>query len=139
MGKANFVEASDGRLATRLAMMLPHSLQDALDHPVRREILRALTRDGRSHSLSAIRVEFRDLPVGQLNYHLQVLRRSGAMEESHALQVRGVLRATGEWDKRRREEAVAKASPLLTMFRVPRPVRTIRLRGKGSADAERES
>src|SRR5690349_5945488 len=124
MGKANFVETPDGRLSTRLAVMLPHSLQDALDHPIRREILRALTRGERSHSLNAIRIEFRELQAGQLNYHLQVLRRSGAMESSDSLPVRGVLRATEQWDKRRREEVTADASPLLTMFRVPRPVRT---------------
>jgi hypothetical protein len=39
---------------------------------------------------------------------------------------------------KREAMAVASVSPLLTMFRVPRPVHTIRLRSRGQIDMERE-
>jgi hypothetical protein len=53
--------------------------------------------------------------------------------------VRAVLRATEQWDREQREAAAgASASSLLTMFRVPRPTRTIRLRGRSKIDAEQD-
>lgn len=151
------VAAGDGRLPARLAAPLEPKLQDALDHPVRREVLRTLNGDGRSRSVAEIGRALRAFPPGQLDYHLQVLRRSGAVAslpadlgavQSRARiassvsddgRVRAVLRATEKWDRERREAAVeANSSPLLTMFRVPRPVRTIRLRGRSQVDAERD-
>jgi|SRR3954447_3513619 len=156
MAKGNSV-AVDGRLAARLAAGLEPKLQDALDHPVRREVLRALSQGGGSHSVAEIGAELRAFGLGQLGYHLQVLRRSGAVasvavdlgtgqnraryasEVCEDAQVRAVLRATEQGDRERREAAAqAKLSPLLTMFRVPRPVRTIRLRGRSTIDAEQE-
>lgn len=154
MGKGDFVAAEDGRLSARLAAPLGPRLRDALDHPVRRELLRTLGRGGRSRSVAEISTELGGFRLGQLGYHLQVLRRSGAVasvppglgtDQSRARyasavrddgQVRAVLRATERWDRKQREAAVeANSSPLLTMFRVPRPVRTLRLRGRGQMDA----
>lgn len=157
MGKGDSVAAEDGRLSARLAAPLEPRLQDALDHPIRRELLRTLSQGGRSRSIAEIGAELVGFRLGQLDYHLRVLRRSGAvgsvpvglgaargrdryaskvMEDG---QVRAVLRATKQWDREWREAAVeANRSPLLTMFRVPRPVRTIRLRGRSGVDGERD-
>lgn len=157
MAEGDFVAAEDGRLSARLAEPLGPRLRDALDHPIRREVLRALNRRDGSRSVAEISTELPAFGLGQLGYHLQVLRRSGAVAPvpadldagqsrpryaSDVLddgQVRAVLRATEQWDRQRREAAAAaSSSPLLTMFRVPRPVRTIRLRGRNQVDAERD-
>jgi DNA-binding transcriptional ArsR family regulator len=157
MGKVDSFREEDGRLPSRLAVALDRKLQDALDHPIRREVLRTLHRNVRSCTVAEIRAELRAFQLSQLSYHLQVLRRSGtvasdqgsvgaspapahyASEVADDGTVRAALRATQKGDEERREAAVvAKASPLLTMFRVPRPVRAIRLRGQSKIDAERE-
>jgi DNA-binding transcriptional ArsR family regulator len=156
MRKAESVEAGDGRLPAGLAAMLGPELQDALDHPFRRDVLRALDRSGRARSVAELGAELPALRRGQLSYHLRVLRRLGVVASEaagdgagpHALYasavfeddgVRAVLRATERWDRKRRDvAAAANASQLLTMFRVPRPVRTIRLRGQGRPAAERD-
>jgi DNA-binding transcriptional ArsR family regulator len=157
MAEGDVVAAEDGRLSARLAAPLGPRLRDALDHPIRREVLRTLNRGGRSRSVAEIGTELTAFGLGQLGYHLQILRRSGAVASvpadlgagqsrpryaSEVLddgQVRAVLRATEQWDRQRREAvAAANSSPLLTMFRVPRPVRTIRLRGRHQGDAERD-
>jgi hypothetical protein len=94
--------------------------------------------------------------LSQVGYHLQVLRRSGTVATEPAGlgagqvraryasqiygdgQVRAVLRRTQRSDRERREAiAAANASPLLTMFRVPRPVHTIRLRGRRAPEGDR--
>jgi DNA-binding transcriptional ArsR family regulator len=155
MGMGDSVAAEDGRLAPRLAAPLGPELQDALDHPIRRELLRALGQGRRPRSIAEIGAELGGFRPGQLGYHLQVLRRSGAvasvpagLSAGHGVryassvsgdgQVRAVLRATERWDRERREAAAeTNSSPLLTMFRVPRPVRTIRLRGRSGIDGER--
>lgn len=146
------IEAEDGRLPARLAATLHPKMQDALDHPIRREVLRSLSRNRRARTVAEIRTDLQVFQISQLGYHLQVLRRSGAvasapnggprMKTRYASEVgedgkvRAVLRATEREDRVRREAvAAANVSPLLTMFRVPRPVRTIRLRGR-RADAE---
>jgi DNA-binding transcriptional ArsR family regulator len=157
MAEGDFVAGEDGRLSARLAAPLEPKLQDALDHPIRREVLRTLNQGGRSRSVAEIGTELPAIPLGQLGYHLQVLRRSGAVASLPAEldagvcraryasevfddgQVRAVLRATEQWDRRRRESVAAtNGSPLLTMFRVPRPVRTIRLRSRRQGDPERD-
>jgi DNA-binding transcriptional ArsR family regulator len=154
MAEADFVEVGDGRLSARLAGMLEPELQDALGHPVRRELLRALNRSGRPQTVAEIGADLRGFRLSQLGYHLQVLRRSGSVASTggpgidrsrprHASRVsedervRAVLRATERWDRERREAALsASGSPLLTMFRVPRPTRTIRLRPRRETDVE---
>jgi DNA-binding transcriptional ArsR family regulator len=154
MGKADSVEGGDGRLSPQLATMLEPNLRDALDHPLRRGVLRRLNRSERSQSVAEIRTELPSLGQAQLSYHLRVLLRSGAVASeggggskraryvSEVLEddeVRAALRATEQWDRERQEAmAAANASPLLTMFRVPRPVRTIRLRNRGRIDVERD-
>ena|SRR5215211_6728402 len=151
------VEAEDGRLSARLAAVLDPKLQDALDHPVRRELLRALNRSERPRSIGEMATALPPFGPSRLNYHLQVLHRSGtvAAEPScagpgggHAHyasevfddgRVLTVLRATERWDRERRQaEAEEHAPRHLTMFRTPRPARTIRL-GRGKLDGERGS
>jgi len=124
-------------LSAHLAATLEPKLQDALDHPVRREVLRVLGRDERSWTVAELGAELPDLCLSQLSYHLQVLRRSAtaASEVAGDARVRAVLRATEQWDRERRGAAGASASPLLTMFRVPRATRTIRLLPRSKTDA----
>jgi DNA-binding transcriptional ArsR family regulator len=136
-------------LPGQLAAKLEPKLQDALDHPARREILRTLNRSGRAQSTSDLRAELQTARPSQIRYHLQVLRRSGLVvkdpvdfnltgrpsrfssEVAEDEQVRAVLRATERQDRQLREATMAAgASSLLTMFRAPRPVHTIRLRGR---------
>src|SRR3954469_9793448 len=127
MGKVNSVKGEDGRLSAQLAATLEPNLQDALDHPVRREVLRVLVRGERSRSIIELGAQLPGFRLSQLSYHLQVLRRSGAVASEVAGDepVRAVLRATEAWDREQREAAArASASPLLTMFRVPRPIHT---------------
>jgi len=157
MAEGDSVAAEDGRLSAWLAEPLGPELRDALDHPIRRDVLRTLNQSGKSCSVAEIGTDLPAFHPGQLGYHLQVLRRSGAVASvpadlgsgqsrpryaSEVLddgQVRAVLRATEQWDRQRREAAAAaNGSPLLTMFSVPRPVRTIRLRGRSQVDAERD-
>jgi hypothetical protein len=157
MAKADAVETQDGRLSARLAATLGPRLQDALDHPVRRELLRALHRSERPRSIGEMAVALPPFGSRRLNYHLQVLcraetvvleRNCAAPGGAHAHYASGVcndgrvlsvLRATERWDRERREaEAGARSSQLLTMFRGPRPTRTIRL-GRGKLGGGRDS
>lgn len=153
MGKADAVETQEGRLPARLVAGLEPKLRDALDHPVRRELLRALNRSERPRGIDELAVALPPFGPRRLSYHLQVLRRSGAVASEpgcgpgggHARyasevfdegRVLAVLRATGTWDRERREaEAQERDSGLLTMFRGPRPTRTIRL-GRGRLEGE---
>jgi DNA-binding transcriptional ArsR family regulator len=142
-------ESSEDRLPGQLAAGLGPRLQDALDHPVRRELLRTLSRGSRSRSTAEIHAQLGAFRPSQLCYHLQVLRRAGAVVAIPAgdagsrpryasgtaadEEVRAVLRATERQDREQTEAALAASgSPLLTMFRTPRPVRTVRLRGRAS-------
>jgi DNA-binding transcriptional ArsR family regulator len=157
MEKAESVSEDQGRLPIRFRAALEPELQDALNSPVRREVLRALERPDRSVSIGELVAELRPYTGSQLGYHLRVLRLTGAIATRHEAApaqygsaryassltgeapVRAVLRATERNDREQREAtAAANASPLLTMFRVPRPVRTIRLRSRREADAEGE-
>jgi len=131
-------EAREDRLPGALAARLEPKLQDALDHRVRRELLRSLNRGGRSRSTAELRAELRAVRPSQLRYHLQVLRRSGVVAGDE--KVKAVLRATERIDREQSEAAAAaSASPLLTMFRTPRPVRTVRLRGRARTRGDQSS
>jgi len=151
------VEAEDGRLSARFASVLEPKLQDALDHPIRRELLRALNRSERPRSIGEIAAQFPPFGLSRLSYHLQVLWRSGTVASEPSCagsgdgpahyasevfddgQVLAVLRATERWDRERRQaEAGERASRHLTMFRAPRPSHTLRL-GRGKLDGERRS
>lgn len=151
-------EPPEDRLPGQLAAKLEPRLQDALDHPARREVLRALNRSPRARSASELRVELQSLRPSQLRYHLQVLRRSGAVASdppgpnltgrrsryaSEVIddgEVRAVLRVTERRDRQQSEaKAAAAGSPSLTMFPTPRPVHTIRLRSRARTRGDRGS
>lgn len=63
-------------------------LISALNHPLRRRILRGI--DGGGDVISARQLA-RELgqPIGNVSYHLQVLARLGVLEQTHVRQVRG--------------------------------------------------
>jgi DNA-binding transcriptional ArsR family regulator len=136
----------DGRLEPGLAATLDRQLQDALDHPLRREILRTLSAESGARSIGEIRSALASFRASELNYHVVVLLRTGAIaldgerpvlggrqrfytsEVAGKSQVESVLRATEKEDKgRRRAVAGGRSARFLTMFRIPRPTRTIRL------------
>jgi DNA-binding transcriptional ArsR family regulator len=152
------VEAEDGRLSSDLAAKLDSRMQDALDHPLRRELMRAFHRGPKWRSIVELQAALPPLQPSQIGYHLQVLREAGIVASqgngsgpaagdarftSDVIgdgRVRAVLRATERWDRQRREALERrKSSPFLTMFRAPRPVHTIRLRGRRSTNGNQGS
>jgi DNA-binding transcriptional ArsR family regulator len=146
-------QPDDGRFSSQLSEVFGSGLRDAIGHATRRDVLRALHRKERPCGLDEIALELPAFGIGRLSYHLQVLRQAGVVTEtlghqgparyrsvvSEDGQVRAVLRATARWDGARREAAAfASPNPLLTMFRIPRPVRTIRLRSRRKTDEDGE-
>jgi DNA-binding transcriptional ArsR family regulator len=140
------VAGGAGWLSTDLAASFSPSLQDALNHPLRREILRVLHAPGGSRGVAEILGELSPFTRGEVSYHLQILQRCGAVAsagtrpgpvtrehlyESALLgdeEVATVLRATAEFDRGHRQQREGDHSAgFLTMFRIPRPERTIRL------------
>lgn len=147
----------DGRLADELAATLEPKLQDALNHPTRREILRVLHASERPCSVSAMLGKLSPLSRGEVRYHLHVLMDCEAVlrdgtrpalgggeglyssELADDRKVRAVLRATERQDRKCRRGAEGEdSSGLLTMFRVPRPERTISLRNLLGRKTDRE-
>jgi Helix-turn-helix domain len=103
-------------------MMLEAEVQDALDHPVRREILRSLKDGDRPRTPVELAVRLAPFSIGQVNYHVQVLAGAGAVvgrdvSPSGGLpvvsgvcdkpQVIAVLQATERGDQERRQAALA--------------------------------
>lgn len=149
------VLAGDGRLATELVAALEPRLQDALNHPTRREILRVLHAGSRPRSLSEVLEELRPLSRAEVSYHVQVLEDAECVEVEGTWpspggrerllqsaivaneQARLVLVVTQSSDREHRQEG-DHSSSFLTMFRVPRPTRTISLRmGRRRKEASR--
>lgn len=147
--------ADDGRLATDLAATLEPGLQDALNHPTRREILRVLHRVTRPWSVTETLVDLPDLNRGEISYHVQVLVDSacvevvgtrpapGGTERLFRSSVSGddqallVLGATQRSDRKLRQRSVENDSPsMLTMFRIPRPERAIQLVNRHRRESE---
>ena len=139
------VVGEDGRLAAALAAALEPDLQDALNHPTRRDILRVLQEAERPCSVREIHQALPPLSRGEVVYHLRVLVDAGSLEgEPHLLlgrrdpryrsrfadddQARLVLAATQEADMGQRQKTTeTSSSGFLTMFRLPRSRRVIRL------------
>ena len=140
------VKADQERLPDELATALEPQLRHALEHPLRREILRVLHQDvDHPQSIEGIASHLTDLSLGQAHYHARVLEQPEAIVVADVLPspdgdlrlyasavaedsgVLAALRATQQHD-RNRVRGVDRRSPgLLTMFRVPRPTITIRL------------
>jgi len=135
------VRSEDGRLDERLAADFDPALRDALDNPLRRDILRTLEARG----IGGVQELAAALPgrtMSAISYHLRVLERAGAVSDGSAFvtsegrpvyrsevgrdqRVRNVLRATERWDRRREPEPGRVGG--LAMFRLPRPGPALRL------------
>lgn len=59
-------------------------IRDALSHPLRREILRALAVDPEGRSLTELALEFPRPGLSVIGYHLRFLRRCGMASLSTA-------------------------------------------------------
>lgn len=140
----------DGQLEDELVSALEPRLRDALNHPVRRGILRVLHGKGQPCGLSVILSGLRLVARSEVSYHLQVLQTTGAvvfrgsrpapsngaslyqssLTDNPA--VLSILGATELPDRRHRQRAKRdKPSNLLKMFRIPRPEHAIRLSMRG--------
>ena len=141
--------ADDGRLGPDLLASLEIGLQDALNHPTRRDILRVLSEDNRSRSVSEIVDGLAPLRRSEVAYHAQVLKDSecvgvegsrpapGGHEQvlasrvTRSNEVMLILRVTRHSDQDHRERTAAVQSPgLMAMFRLPRPGSSVRLLGR---------
>jgi hypothetical protein len=71
----------DGALSAELAATLEPRIQDALNHPVRRQVLRVLHWRGEPLDIAELHDQLPYLSRGALSYHLQVLQDSGSMVE----------------------------------------------------------
>ena len=74
----------DGALSAELAATLEPLIQDALNHPVRRQVLRALHEWGEPLAIADLHGRLPYLSRGGLSYHLQVLQDSGCVAEVDA-------------------------------------------------------
>lgn len=80
MGSADCADPGEGRLPYALARMLEPELQDALDHPVRREILRQMGGRGEPTPIPVeLAVRLAPWRLRHLNYHVNVLADAGAL------------------------------------------------------------
>ena len=136
---------TNGRLADELAATLEPRLQDVLNHPTRREILRIIHASDRPCSVSEILDKLPPLARGEVSYHVRVLRNAGSVFDDgtrpapggREVLYRSALRSeagvtaalwvTEQLDGRRRKAADEHRYSVLKMFRVPRPGRTLRL------------
>lgn len=152
MGEAGLL-SEDGRLADELAARLEPRLQDALNHRTRREILRFLHAEERPGGVTEFLVSLPSLRREEITYHARVLEKSGCIEvEGNGvapgerlfrsnLQANDkallVLRATEDSDQGHRG-AAAEDHPdaVTTMFRPPRPSRTVRLLNRRRRETE---
>lgn len=129
----------------RLVVSLRPKLHDALHHPLRREIVRELNASKRPLSIWELEARIGSSLAAEISYHVRVLRRCEAVDGEGERQVdagaarayrslieedvnaRAFLRLTEESDRERKRAAVQPPAHFLMMFRVPRPVRTLRL------------
>jgi hypothetical protein len=70
------------------------NLQNALDHPARREILRVLIDADEDKTSAELAELVPVLPVSNLNYHLLVLMREGCVSRTGEVAVAGGMLAT---------------------------------------------
>ena len=67
------------KLPDILAAMLPPRTQDALDHPVRRQVLRILNSSRQARSAGEMAATLPGVPQGAVSYHAQVLESQGSI------------------------------------------------------------
>lgn len=121
-------------------------VEDALSHPLRREIVRILNTDGRPRTLDGLSAALPSFTVSEVNYHVLVLRGAGVIiSDSTApapsgrhrayrsviaedASVLAVMRVNERSDRELLRLAFQRSKTgLLSMFRAPRPVRSVRL------------
>jgi len=153
MSQASF-KVSEGKLPAGLAAALDPRLRDALENPIRREVLRTLQDGDRALSATEIAGALGSFATSEIAYHLRVLDRAGGaavLDNGLArpgdlrryasciadnVQALAALRATQQWDRNHRRTGDRRSSTHLTMFRVPRPVRSIRLGKREGEDRD---
>lgn len=151
------IKISEGRLPVEIAAVLEPGLREALDNPTRREVVRILNSSDRALGVGEIAAHLCDFTVSEIGYHARVLERSGGVvvdddgsssvagqrryisSVADNMQALSALRATQRWDRNHRRTGDRHSSAHLTMFRVPRPVRTIRLGEREGGDREERS
>lgn len=126
MGKPDCRELPDGRLPAALAGRLEPELQDALDHPLRREILRSLNGSRRGSTPAELASRLEAFSLSQVHYHVQLLAGDGAVvasgdsplgghsyvsDLSREAEVVEVLRATQQCDRQRLSGVTAEKLP----------------------------
>jgi hypothetical protein len=143
-------------LPPHLTDSMNSEMRDALDHPLRRELLRALLAGEGPQRLTDLEAEIgSDCSLAELNYHAGVLELAslaiagepvdrgsasgvglGPAAAARGEQVNRILRVMQPLDRVKGRSVAAHSSRLLQMFRVPRPVITLRL---GRTAKRRES
>jgi len=137
---------ADGRLGDDLAVILEPRLQDDLNHPTRREVLRVLHSKSGACGVTELLHQLHPLSRAEVGYHVRVLKEAGSIVAdgtrpalrgrdevfrsalSDDPEVLAVLAVTRQSDRERRRGAHKnKSSGLLKMFRVPHPDRAISL------------
>ena len=123
MGKPDCSEPPDGRLPAELVGSLEPELRDALNHPIRREILRSLNGVGGASTPAELARRLGSFCLSQVNYHVQVLAGDGAVvaegdspaggrsyvsDVARESEVTDVLEAMRERDRARCRAAAAK-------------------------------
>lgn len=74
---------SVSKLPDMLAATLPPETQDALDHPVRRQVLRILNSSDQARSAGEMAATLPGVPHSAVSYHAQVLENQGSISLAH--------------------------------------------------------
>lgn len=145
MGDAGLTD-EEGCLASDLVATLHPRLKDALNHPTRRDVLRALRGKRQVRSVGEIAAGLPPLKRAEVGYHATVLDDLECIEERGTRpglvgrervfgsclvddpQAQLVLEATERADDEHRRRLARRESPgTMAMFRVPGPAIAIRL------------
>jgi DNA-binding transcriptional ArsR family regulator len=107
----DYIEPGDGRIPPSMVIGLDFKTQHALNHPVRRQLLRCLNAKAAPHTVVQLALELPTATLSQMSYHLKVLARYGAAHVAgegppsymSAIAdepgVLAVLQVTEEWDR----------------------------------------
>jgi DNA-binding transcriptional ArsR family regulator len=156
MGDAGLTE-EDGSLTAEVVETLRPGLRDALNHPARRDILRAVQGRKGSRAVGEMVAELPPLKRAEVSYHVTVLRDLGCIEARGTRpgpvavararifgsciagdrRTQLILGATEGGDKEHRRRLARRESPgTLAMFRVPGPAIAIRLLNRGRTQGQ---
>jgi len=114
------VEPGGGRLSAKATTGLKPKLQHALNHPIRREVLRRLNSSAEACTAVQLAKGMEPVALSQVSYHMQVLVRSGVAASEGSgpysecpsyidtvldAQALAILRETEAWDRGQRKAA----------------------------------